>query len=121
MSVATGGAIAVLVAGAALLSWIARKNTAQAMALRDRQGVANLYRPANQTRSVVLSLGFGAFLITTLYLVQSNLLSQFNVSMASSNANLVFFDVQEDQRSGRRLDHSRRAVIACWKPHRWSR
>ncbi len=54
---------------------------------------------ANQTRSVVLSLGFGAFLITTLYLVQTNLLKQFNVSMDASNANLVFFDVQEDQRA----------------------
>jgi putative ABC transport system permease protein len=99
MSVATGGAIAVLVAGAALLSWIARKTLRKRWRYEIRQGVANLYRPANQTRSVVLSLGFGAFLITTLYLVQSNLLSQFQVNMESSNANLVFFDVQEDQRS----------------------
>lgn len=99
ISVATGGAIAVLVAGAALLSWIARKTLRTRWRYEIRQGVANLYRPANQTRSVVLSLGFGAFLITTLYLVQSNLLKQFQVSMEASNANLVFFDVQEDQRS----------------------
>jgi putative ABC transport system permease protein len=39
-----------------------------------RQGLANLHRPANQTVTVVLSLGFGAFLLTTLYLVQHNLL-----------------------------------------------
>src|ERR1019366_10384256 len=51
----------------------------------------------NQTQSVILSLGFGAFLITTLVLVQSNLLRQFNVKVDQSNANLVFFDVQEDQ------------------------
>jgi putative ABC transport system permease protein len=99
ISTATGGAIAVLVAGAALLSWIARKTLRTRWRYEIRQGVANLYRPANQTRSVVLSLGFGAFLITTLYLVQSNLLKQFQVSMDASNANLVFFDVQEDQRS----------------------
>jgi len=99
ISAATGGAIAVLVAGAALLSWIARKSLRTRWPYVVRQGVANLYRPANQTRSVVLSLGFGAFLITTLYLVQTNLLRQFQVSVDASNANLVFFDVQEDQRA----------------------
>jgi putative ABC transport system permease protein len=99
ISGATGAAIAVLVAGAALLSWVARKTLRTRWPYVIRQGVANLYRPANQTRSVVLSLGFGAFLITTLYLVQSNLLRQFQVSMDASNANLVFFDVQEDQRA----------------------
>jgi Predicted ABC-type transport system involved in lysophospholipase L1 biosynthesis, permease component len=46
---------------------------------------------------VILSLGFGAFLVTTLVLVQSNLLQQFNVKVDQSNANLVFFDIQEDQ------------------------
>ncbi len=99
ISVATGGAIAVLVASAWLLSWIARRALRTGWPYVVRQGVANLYRPANQTRSVVLSLGFGAFLITTLYLVQSNLLGQFKINMDASNANLVFFDVQEDQRA----------------------
>lgn len=99
ISVGTGGAIAVLVLSAALLSWIARKALRTRWPYVVRQGVANLYRPANQTRSVVLSLGFGAFLITTLYLVQSNLLRQFQVNMDASNANLVFFDVQDDQRA----------------------
>jgi len=98
ISGATGAAIAVLVASAALLSYIARKMLRTRWPYVVRQGVANLYRPANQTRSVVLSLGFGAFLITTLYLVQTNLLRQFQVSMDASNANLVFFDVQDDQR-----------------------
>jgi putative ABC transport system permease protein len=65
-----------------------------------RQGVANLYRPANQTRAVVLSLGFGAFLITTLYLVQANLLRQFDLTTSASRGNLLFFDVQDDQDAG---------------------
>jgi putative ABC transport system permease protein len=98
ISVATGGAIAILVASASLLSWIARRTLRTRWPYVVRQGVANLYRPANQTRSVILSLGFGAFLITTLYLVQTNLLGQFEVKLDASNANLVFFDVQDDQR-----------------------
>ncbi len=99
ISAGTGGAIAVLVVSATLLSWIARKALRTRWPYVVRQGVANLYRPANQTRSVVLSLGFGAFLITTLYLVQSNILRQFQMSIEASTANLVFFDVQEDQRA----------------------
>lgn len=65
-----------------------------------RQGVANLHRPASQTQSVVLALGFGSFLVTTIVLVQTNLLAQFEFTAAQSRGNLVFFDVQEDQRDG---------------------
>ena len=65
-----------------------------------RQGVANLYRPANQTRAVVLSLGFGAFLVSTLYLVQANLLKQLELTQEASRGNLLFFDVQGDQGAG---------------------
>jgi putative ABC transport system permease protein len=65
-----------------------------------RQGLANLYRPGNQTVTVVLSLGFGAFLLSTLYLVQSNLLRDLNVAGVSARPNLAFLDIQPDQRDG---------------------
>jgi putative ABC transport system permease protein len=65
-----------------------------------RQGIANLYRPASQTRSVILALGFGSFLVTTNILVQANLLQSFDVTAAAARGNLVFFDVQEDQQPG---------------------
>ncbi|MEO7368729.1 MAG: FtsX-like permease family protein [Gemmatimonadaceae bacterium] len=97
ISGATFLVIGILTLSAILLSWVARKALREGWPYVVRQGVANLYRPANQTRSVILSLGFGAFLITTLVLVQSNLLKQFNIKIDQSNANLVFFDVQEDQ------------------------
>ena len=63
-----------------------------------RQGLANLYRPANQTLMVVLSLGFGVFLLSTLLLVQHNLLRELRVDRGASRPNLAFFDVQPDQR-----------------------
>ena len=63
-----------------------------------RQGLANLYRPANQTLMVVLALGFGAFLLSTLLLVQHNLLRELRVDRGAARPNLVFFDVQPDQR-----------------------
>src|SRR5690606_21084289 len=64
-----------------------------------RQGLANLYRPGNQTATVVLALGFGAFLIATLILTQANILRPLEVDTAA-RGNLLFFDVQEDQVDG---------------------
>jgi putative ABC transport system permease protein len=94
------GSILVLAASAALLSLAARRGLRKGWPYVVRQGVANLYRPGNQTRSVILSLGFGAFLVTTLYLVQSNLLASFRQAEFNARGNLVFFDIQDDQVTG---------------------
>jgi putative ABC transport system permease protein len=100
MSAATGLAVLALGASAALLSWAARKGLRTRWPYVIRQGVANLYRPGNQTRAVTLALGFGAFLVSTLYLVQHNLLRRFTTAAAESRGNVVFFDVQQDQERG---------------------
>ena len=63
-----------------------------------RQGVANLFRPGNQTSAVILALGFGVFLVATLYVVQKNLVDQFAVDARADRPNLVLFDIQVDQR-----------------------
>lgn len=63
-----------------------------------RQGLANLYRPANQTVAVVLALGFGAFLLDTVLVLQQNLLRDLRVDAAADRPNLVLFDIQPDQR-----------------------
>ncbi|HXF95336.1 MAG TPA: FtsX-like permease family protein, partial [Gemmatimonadales bacterium] len=65
-----------------------------------RQGVANLFRPENQTIPVTLAIGFGVFLVATLYVVQRNLVEQFALAAAPHRPNLVLFDVQVDQRDG---------------------
>ena len=100
MSAATGIAILVLAASAGFLSWAARKGLRKRWPYVVRQGVANLYRPGNQTRAVTLALGFGAFLVSTLYLVQNNILGRFTTAAAESRGNVVFFDVQQDQAAG---------------------
>jgi putative ABC transport system permease protein len=63
-----------------------------------RQGLANLYRPANQTVAVVLALGFGAFLLGTVLVLQRNLLRDLRVDATTGKPNLVLFDIQPDQR-----------------------
>jgi putative ABC transport system permease protein len=100
MSAATGIAVLALALSAGLLSWAARKGLRTRWPYVIRQGVANLYRPGNQTRAVTLALGFGAFLVSTLYLVQNNILGRFTTAAAESRGNIVFFDVQQDQAAG---------------------
>jgi putative ABC transport system permease protein len=100
ISAATGAAILALAVSAGFLSWAARKGLRTRWPYVFRQGVANLYRPGNQTRAVTLALGFGAFLVSTLYLVQSNLLRRFTTAATEARGNVVFFDVQQDQAAG---------------------
>lgn len=64
-----------------------------------RQGLSNLHRPSNQTVTVVLAIGFGAFLLGTLVLVQLNLLQQLRLTGGPARPNLVLFDIQPDQLS----------------------
>ncbi len=65
-----------------------------------RQGVANLFRPHNQTVSVILTVGFGLYLLGSLQVVQRNLLDQFAFDVRPDRPNLVIFDIQLDQREG---------------------
>ena len=65
-----------------------------------RQGVANLFRPRNQTASVTLSIGFGVFLLATLHLVEANLLERLRVDAEAGRPNLLLFDIQRDQVDG---------------------
>ena len=97
ISAGIAGAVLVLWIAATLLIAAARRSTRPSWPFELRQGVANLHRPANQTRAVTLALGFGAFLLSTVYLVQANLLSRVQATSAGSAGNLLFFDVQDDQ------------------------
>ncbi|HSU97040.1 MAG TPA: FtsX-like permease family protein, partial [Gemmatimonadaceae bacterium] len=97
IAAATGGVLLVLALVASALSWGARRSVRAGWPYVVRQGLANVYRPANQTRAVMLSLGFGAFLVTTLYLVQNSIVRDLSLNASSSGANLLMFDVQQDQ------------------------
>lgn len=63
-----------------------------------RQGVSNLFRPQNQTIAVTLAVGFGVFLLATMYVVQHNLIDRLQVSSYPQRPNLFLFDIQRDQR-----------------------
>lgn len=97
VSIAIAGAGIVLYGAASLLIALARRVVRPSWPFTLRQGIANLHRPANQTRAVTLALGFGAFLLTTVFLVQSNQLRRIELTESTSPGNLLFFDVQDNQ------------------------
>ncbi len=62
-----------------------------------RQSLLNLFRPNNQTLVLVLSIGIGTFLISTLYFTQDMLLARAELEDGTPSANLILLDVQAEQ------------------------
>ena len=65
-----------------------------------RQGLSNLYRPNNQTSTLLLTFGLGVTLISSLYLTQDMLLGTINFEGQEELPNLAMFDIQYDQNEG---------------------
>lgn len=63
-----------------------------------RQGLLNLFRPNNQTVVLVVAIGLGTFLISTLYFTKDILLAKTEVGQSTKNANIIILDVQRNQR-----------------------
>ncbi len=96
-----GGTVAaflLLVAVASLITFLIKRFFPDSWSYVWRQGLANLYRPNNQTIVVMLALGLGTFLITTLFLVQSTLLNAVTLAGSGDRPDMVLFDIQSDQR-----------------------
>ncbi|GGG47124.1 permease [Bizionia arctica] len=63
-----------------------------------RQSLLNLFRPNNQTVVLVVAIGLGTFLISTLYFTKDILLAKTEVGQTTENANIIILDVQPDQK-----------------------
>ncbi|NQZ56409.1 MAG: FtsX-like permease family protein [Lentisphaeraceae bacterium] len=93
-------ALLMLVFSAWLLMLCIRKTLPQLLPFIWRQGLKNLYRPQNQTMTLITALGTGTFLIAVLYLTQANILNQVRQTDQGKNPNIVLFDIQIDQVAG---------------------
>ncbi|MCM4168234.1 hypothetical protein DHD08_11140 [Arenibacter sp. H213] len=63
-----------------------------------RQSLLNLFRPQNQTLILILAIGVGTFLISTLYFTKDLLLSQASLENGADSPNMILLDVQSEQR-----------------------
>lgn len=91
-------AFGVLTAIARLTIWLVRKFFPSSWSYLWRQGLANLYRPNNQTVILIVSIGLGTFFICTLFSIQSILLSRISLSASGNEPNMVLFDIQTAQK-----------------------
>ena len=65
-----------------------------------RQSLLNLFRPNNQTTVLILAIGVGSFLISTLYFTKDMLLAKASLENSPDNPNIILMDVQTDQKEG---------------------
>lgn len=65
-----------------------------------RHALANLFRPNNQTQMLMVSIGLGAFIISTLTIVEESMLSQVEFAGNENQSNTIMFDIQPPQREG---------------------
>jgi putative ABC transport system permease protein len=64
-----------------------------------RQSLLNLFRPNNQTMVLILAIGIGSFLISTLYFTKDILLSKASLEDNASNPNIILLDIQSSQKA----------------------
>jgi len=65
-----------------------------------RHGLANLYRPGNQSAAVMASLGLGVMLILAVYLMQAALLRDLRETASPKLPNIFLIDITPDEVAG---------------------
>ncbi|MBL7841596.1 MAG: FtsX-like permease family protein [Cyclobacteriaceae bacterium] len=94
------GALGLLTLVAIGLLYLVRKFFPANAAFVWRHAMSNLYRPNNQTRMLMVSIGLGAFIIATLNIVEKSLLSQVEFTGQENQSNTILFDIQPSQKDG---------------------
>ncbi|MEQ8350866.1 MAG: FtsX-like permease family protein [Leptospiraceae bacterium] len=62
-------------------------------------GIASLYRPGNQTASVLTSIGLGILLLSSVYILENSIQEEINVETREDLPNVFVIDLQKDQLS----------------------
>lgn len=65
-----------------------------------RHSLSSLFRPNNQTRVLLVTIGLGAFIISTLNIIEQSMLGQVEFTGQENQSNTILFDIQPAQRDG---------------------
>lgn len=95
-----GLAVALIVLGAVatLLLWVLRRILRQGgpqLPSVLRHGLANVYRPGNQARAVLVALGVGVMFTITTYLLQRTVLHEVEIDGPGREGNLFLLDIHD--------------------------
>lgn len=90
-------AFGILWAVAQMIIWAVRKFLPISFTYTLRQSLANLYRPNNQTVSLIATIGLGTAMISTLFFLQNQLLEEAKFADKEDQPNMLMFDIQTAQ------------------------
>jgi putative ABC transport system permease protein len=76
-----------------------------------RHGLANLYRPGNQSAPVLAALGTGVMLILAVYLMQAALLRDLHETASPKLPNVFLIDMSSDEVAGVKAFFGRRVGV----------
>ena len=93
-------ALGCLTAVASLLLYLVRKFFPERAGFILRHSLSSLFRPNNQTRVLLVTIGLGAFIISTLNIVEESMLGQVEFTGQENQSNTILFDIQPSQRDG---------------------
>src|SRR5690606_29805902 len=65
-----------------------------------RHALSSLFRPNNQTRVLMVTIGLGAFIVSTLNIIEQSMLSQVEFTGQENQSNTIMFDIQPSQKDG---------------------
>jgi putative ABC transport system permease protein len=88
----------VLYGMSALLVWGVRRFFPSSWSYLWRQGLSNLFRPNNQTVTLVVAIGLGTAFIGTMLLVQNLLIDRVTLASGENQPNMILFDIQSNQK-----------------------
>ena len=94
------GALGLLALVAMTLLFLVRKFFPARASFIWRHSLSNLFRPNNQTRVLMVSIGLGTFIIATLNIVEKSLLGQVEFTGQENQSNTILFDIQASQKNG---------------------
>lgn len=79
------------------IMWVLRKFVPRDWSFAFRQGLSNLYRPNNQTQTLIISIGLGTSILTILFVVQALLLSNVRSMDAGNQPNTILYGIETNQ------------------------
>ena len=80
------------------IMWAVRKFFPSGWSFVFRQGLSNLYRPNNQTRTLIVSIGLGTAILTILFIIQGLILNNVDSMDAGGQPNMILYGIETSQK-----------------------
>jgi putative ABC transport system permease protein len=80
------------------IMWLVRRYTPRGWSFAFRQGLSNLFRPNNQTQTLLVSIGLGTAVLTTLLITQGLILRNVANMDAGNQPNMILYGIERSQK-----------------------